>query len=92
VPDAAFAALALLRCRARLAGVLDAVAEPRRSELAAAVAELEGLDDVRLKQTLAQAIRRDDEALREAVGRVLGAKASRAPRIVRQWVARGVAR
>jgi hypothetical protein len=89
VSEQVFAALALLRCRDRLARVLDAVAEPRRGELAAALAELEELDDARLKETLAEIIRREDEALFEVVARSMGGEIAKAPRLVRQWIARG---
>jgi len=85
--DTAFAAVALLRCRNRLAPVLDAVAEPRRSELARAIAELEPLDDARLKQALTEKVRRLDEALRIDIGQTLGCAMARAPRVVREWIA-----
>jgi hypothetical protein len=90
--EMAFAALALLRCRDRMAAVLAAVAEPRRSELAAALAELERSDEAHLKLTLANIIRREDEALLQNVARSLGDQMPKAPRVVRQWLARGARR
>jgi hypothetical protein len=85
--NTAFAALALLRCRDRVSRLIDAVAEPRRSELAQAVAEHEHFDDARLKQILAQVIRREHADIREATAQVLGAAMIRAPRVVRKWIA-----
>jgi hypothetical protein len=79
--------VALLRCRDRLALALDAVAEPRRSELARAIAELESFNDARLKQTLTEKIRRQNEALREVMGQTLNSAMAKAPRVVREWIA-----
>jgi hypothetical protein len=90
--DTAFAALALLRCRDRIGPLLNTVVEPRRSEVGAAVSKLEGLDDAQLKQVLAEMIRREDEALRDAVAQVLGTGSTRVSRTMRKWVARSVAR
>jgi hypothetical protein len=84
--DTAFAVLALLRCRDRLEQVLDAVAEPRRSELARIIGESED-DETHLKHMLAEVIRREDTALRDAVAHALGA--TRASRVIQKWVARG---
>jgi hypothetical protein len=90
--DTVFAALALLRCRDRVAPLLDAAAEPRRSELAEAIDALEGLDDSRLKQLLADVIRREDAELKDEVMRLLGPGAAGVPRAVWRWAARGMAR
>ena len=89
--DTGFAALALLRCRDRIAPLLDAVAEPRRSELAEAIDTLEGFDDARVKQLLADIIRREDAELKDAAARVLGPGAAGVPRAIWRWAARGVA-
>ena len=90
--DTAFAALALLRCRARIGPILETVADPRRIEIARAVAELDGLDDAHLKQVLAEVVRREDAALRDAAERALGAGSAEAPRAILKWVARVVGR
>jgi hypothetical protein len=87
-----FAALALLRCRDRLKTLLDAVAEPRRASLAAALGEFDGLDDARLKQILADIVQREDQVLVDVVARSLGRDIAKAPRVVRIWVARGAKR
>lgn len=65
--DAAFAALALLRCRDRLEQVLSTIAEPRRSEIERAVGEFSGFDDDRIKHELAKTIRGEDEALEDSL-------------------------
>jgi len=83
-----FAAMALLRGRERLAPLLEAVAEPRRSELARAVAQHEQLDDTRLKQALAEVIRREHAAVRDTAAQLLGSSIVRVPRVVRLWLAR----
>jgi hypothetical protein len=85
--NTSFAAIALLRCRERLAQLLDAIAEPRRSELAQAISQHEHLDEPRLKQILAQVIRREHAGVRDSVGRVMGSAMVRAPRVVRIWLA-----
>jgi hypothetical protein len=89
--DVAFAVLALLRCRDRIAPVLDAVAEPRRNELAKAIAEHEALDSTRLKQLLAELIRREDAELSDGAMRALGIASSQVPRAILRWIARAVA-
>jgi hypothetical protein len=85
--DTAFAAVALLRCRDRMTALLNAVAEPRRSELARAVAQHEQFDDAHLKQILARVIRHQHETVRESAAQVLGGAIARAPRVVRVWLA-----
>jgi hypothetical protein len=85
-----FALLALLRCRGRLESLLEAVAEPRRSELARVAAGFDGLDDASLRQQLAETIRHEDDALRDAVVQVLGAEMSAVPVPIRRWAARSV--
>jgi hypothetical protein len=84
--------LALLRCRDRIAPLLDAVAEPRRAELTEAIDALEGFDDASLKLQLADVIRREDAALKDAAARLLGPAAASVPRAIWRWAARGVAR
>jgi hypothetical protein len=81
-----FAAIALLRCRERLARLLEAIAEPRRSELARAIAQHEHLDEPHLKQILAQVIRREHASAREKAAQMLGSAVVRAPRVVRIWL------
>jgi hypothetical protein len=81
--------VALLRCRDRLTALLDAVAEPRRTSLAAALGEFEGLDDARLKQILADIVQSQDQALVDVAARLLGRDIAKAPRVIRLWVARG---
>ena len=82
-----FAAIALLRCRERLPRLLEAVAEPRRSELARAIAQHEHLDEPNLKQVLVQVTRREHARTRERAAQVLGNAIARAPRVVRIWLA-----
>ena len=91
-PEHAFAALALLRCRDRMGPVLDAIAEPRRLDVARAVAELDGLDDYHLKHVLAEVVRREERTLREATALFLGAASQNAPRTIRKWAARMIGR
>jgi hypothetical protein len=88
--DAAFAALALLRCRRRIGTLIDALAEPRRNELARAVRELDGFNDARLKETLADVVRSEGKALRIAAARELGNGGAKASRALRKWSARGL--
>jgi hypothetical protein len=90
--DIAFAALGMLRCRDRLQQVLDTIPEPRRSEVASAIGQLDGVDTGRLKDMLAETVRREDAALRDAVTRTLGAGSAEAPRAIWRWVARGAGR
>jgi hypothetical protein len=87
--NTSFTAIALLRCRERLAPLLEAVAEPRRSELARAIAQHEHLDEPNLKQILVQVIRREHARTRERAVQVLGNAIVRAPRVVRIWLAQG---
>jgi formate dehydrogenase maturation protein FdhE len=86
--NTSFAAIALLRCRERLARLLEAVSEPRRSEFARAIAQNEHLDEQQLKQILAQVMRRERATTRESSAQVLGSAIARAPRVVRIWLAR----
>jgi hypothetical protein len=65
--------------------VLNAVAEPRRSELVRALGEFDGRDEADLKQLLARVIRREDAALRDAAW---DAGAAGASRPIRRWIAR----
>jgi hypothetical protein len=88
--DRAFAALGLLRCRNRIGRVLNTIAEPRRTEIAAAIAELEGIDDAGLKQLITELIRREDAELGNAVMRALGLGPTQVPRTILRWIARGV--
>ena len=81
--NTSFAAITLLRCRDRFARLLEAIAEPRRSELAQAIAQHEHLDEPHLKQVLAQVIRREHASTREKAAQVLGSAIVRAPRAVR---------
>ena len=90
--DTAFAALALLRRRARLAAILETIAEPRRNEVARAITELGGFDDANLKKLLAEVVRREDTALRDAAFRLLGPGSAEAPRAVLKRAARVVLR
>ena len=90
--DMAFAALGMLRCGGRLGRMLDAIAEPRRSEIAEAVAALDGFDEGRLRDVLAETVRREDAALQDAAARILGAGSAEAPRAVWKWVVRGAGR
>ena len=85
--NTSFAAIALLRCRERLARLLEAIAEPRRSELARAIAQHEHLDEPHLKQILAQVTKRERARTRERAAQVLGSAIVRAPRVVRIWLA-----
>ena len=91
-PEQAFAALALLRCRDRIAPVLDAIAEPRRLDVARAVAELHGFDDYHLKHLLTEVVRREERTLGEARALFLGAASQNAPRTIRKWAARMIGR
>jgi hypothetical protein len=88
----ASAALALLRCRDRIGLVLEAVAAPRRLELARAIAELDGFDDARLKHVLEEIVRREAIALSDGVAVFLGAALEQAPRGLQKWVAREIER
>ena len=88
--DMAFAALGMLRCRERLDAIVNTIPEPRRTEVAGVIAELDGFDDRRLRDVLAETIRGEDAALRDAAARILGAGSSAAPRAIWKWVARGV--
>jgi hypothetical protein len=82
----------MLRCRDRLESILDTIPEPRRGEVANAIAEVDSFDDARLKDMLAETVRREDAALRDAVARILGAGSADAPRAIWKWVARGAGR
>ena len=84
--NTSFAAITLLRCRDRFARLLEAIAEPRRSELARAIAQHEHLDEPHLKQILAQVIRREHASAREKAAQMLGSAVVRAPRVVRIWL------
>jgi hypothetical protein len=88
--DGAFAALALLRCRDRLDQVLDSIAEPRRSELVRAVEEFDGWNETRMKHALAELLRHQDSALKDAAFRALGAGGVGASRAIRRWITRGI--
>lgn len=88
----ASAALALLRCRDRIGPVLEALASPRRIEMARAVAELDGFDDAHLKHVLEEIVRREAIALNDAVALLLGAASEQAPRALQKWAARTVGR
>jgi hypothetical protein len=90
--NTAFAALALLRCRGRIARMLETIAEPRRKQAAVAVAELDRIDDTDLKRLLVELIRREDAELRDAAMRALGSESTQAPRVVLRWLVRGAAR
>lgn len=85
--DTAFAAIALLRCRDRLPALIETIAEPRRSELALAVAQHEHFDEAHLKQILARVTRVEHTAVRETAARVPGNAIGRVPRVVRIWLA-----
>ena len=87
--DTAFAALVLLRCRSRIESILGALAEHRRIELAPVLSEFDGFDEARLKQILAEAVRREDAALSDAAARDLGAGMAKASRAIRKLAARG---
>jgi HEAT repeat protein len=90
--DTAFAALALLRCRDRLAPILDTIAEPRRNEVVRAVAELGSFDDAHLKHFLAETVRNEDADLRDFAVRALGSESAEVPRAILKWAARGAVR
>jgi len=90
--DTAFAALALLRRRARLAAILETIAEPRRNEVARAITELGGFDDANLKKLLAEVVRSQDTELRDAASQILGADSAEVPRAVLKWAARDAMR
>ena len=90
--DTAFAALALLRRRARLAAILETIAEPRRNEVARAITELGGFDDANLKKLLAEVVRSEDTELRDAASQILGADSAEVPRAVLKWAARDAMR
>jgi len=85
----AFAALGLLRCRDRLEGILNAIAEPRQGAIRSAIAELDGVDEAGLKDALSETVRREDAALREGVAKLLGSAAAETPRAIWKWAARG---
>jgi hypothetical protein len=85
--DTVFTTVALLRCRDHLALMLDAITEPRRGELARAIAEHEHFDDAHLRLRLAQVVRREHAAIRETVVEVLGGSIAEVPRVVRMWLA-----
>lgn len=85
--DTAFATIALLRCRDRLPALIETIAEPRRSELARAVAQHERFDEAHLKQILARVFRHEHAALRETSAQVRSDAIGRIPRVVRMWLA-----
>jgi hypothetical protein len=70
-----------------VARLLEAVAEPRRSELARAIAQHDHLDDPHLKQILAHVTRRERASTRERAAQLLGSAIVQAPRVVRIWLA-----
>jgi hypothetical protein len=88
--DAAFAALALLRCQSHIGALLDALAEPRRNALARALSEFDAFDHKRLKEALAEVIRREDKALGIAAARELGDGGAKASRAIRKWAVRSL--
>ena len=88
--DMAFAALAMLRCRERIGAIVNTIPELRRSEVAGVIAELDGFDEGRLKDVLAETMRREDTALRDRAARIQGTGSADAPRAIWKWVARGV--
>jgi hypothetical protein len=81
--------LALLRCRNRLEQILEIIAEPRRSELARVLSELDDRDDTDLRQMLGEMLGREDAVLRDAVARALRPGAE-APRPINRWIARRI--
>jgi hypothetical protein len=85
--DTAFAAIALLRCRDRLPALIETITEPRRIELARAVAQHERFDEAHLRQILGRVIRAEHTAVRDTVARVAGDAVGRVPRVVRIWLA-----
>jgi hypothetical protein len=86
--NAAFAALALWRCRDRVSRILNTIAEPRRIELEEAIRSFTGLDSSGIKDALTEVVRREDALLEAAVARDLGRGAAHASRPLRRWIAR----
>jgi hypothetical protein len=86
--DVAFVALALLRRGEHVGQLLETLPEPRRKDLSRIATEFEAFADARLKQLLAEAVRRDDAALAAQAEQALAGAGAQVSRAIRKLAAR----